>query len=132
MGTDMGRVLQALGRFAGAILILAGLGGCGESGEASQRLVDGNPDLGKVAILHYDCGVCHTIPGVRGAEGTVGPPLTDFGLRTYIAGVAPNRPGLLVRWIQDPPAIAPDTAMPNLGVSDEEARHIAAYLYTLR
>lgn len=116
------------------IALMLGVTACDGADEVpvAMRVVGGDPDKGAVAIARYDCGVCHVIPGIADADGTVGPPLTDFGHRTYIAGVVPNRPGNLTRWIQDPPRIAPDTAMPDLGVSDEDARHIAAYLYTLR
>jgi cytochrome c1 len=91
----------------------------------------GNADSGKVAIQTYGCGACHTIPGVRLATGTVGPPLFFWSRRTYIAGEVPNTPDYLVRWIEVPQAIEPGTAMPNLGVPEKAARDIAAYLYTL-
>jgi cytochrome c1 len=78
------------------------------------------------------CAACHVIPGVRGADGKVGPPLTGIGSRIMIAGQVPNTPDNLIRWIRDPQAIEPGTAMPNLGVSEPTARDIAAYLYTLR
>lgn len=95
------------------------------------RVAGGDPDRGATAIVAYGCGGCHTIPGIRSARGTVGPPLTDFATRGYVAGVLPNWPRHLVRWIVDPPAISPQTAMPALGVSEQESRDIAAYLYTL-
>ena len=71
------------------------------------------------------------IPGVPAAEGRVGPPLTDLADRTFIAGRLRNEPSALVRWIREPRAVDPNTAMPNLGVTDRDARDIAAYLYTL-
>ncbi len=40
----------------------------------------------------------------------------------------PNTPENLVRWIQQPEQIRPGTAMPNLGISEDDARDIAAYL----
>ena len=83
-------------------------------------------------IQDYGCAGCHTVPGVRGADGNVGPPLTRFGDRTYIAGVLRNTPANLVRWIREPQSVVPGNAMPNMGVSEAEARDIAAYLYTLR
>ena len=95
------------------------------------RVAGGDPERGAIAIAVYGCGGCHTIPGIRGARGTVGPPLTDFAVRGYVAGVRPNWPRHLVRWIVDPPAISPQTAMPALGVTEQESRDIAAYLYTL-
>lgn len=114
--------------------LLLGTAACGEADEVpvAMRIVGGDPGRGKELVARYDCVVCHQIPGIRGTTGAVGPSLTGFGLRGYIAGVKPNRPGFLTQWIRDPPSIAPNTAMPNLGVTEEEARHIAAYLYTLR
>jgi len=72
------------------------------------------------------------VPGVRQALGMVGPPLTTFGRRAYIAGEAPNTARSLIQWIMSPQSIEPGTAMPALGVSEAQARDIAAYLYTLR
>jgi cytochrome c len=69
---------------------------------------------------------------VPGADGLVGPPLAGIASRAYIGGVAPNTPENMVRWLMDPPALAPRTAMPNLGVAPSDARDMAAYLYTLR
>lgn len=92
----------------------------------------GNPQQGKQLIRSYGCGACHIIPGVRTARGLVGPPLYAFGSRTIIAGELPNTPPNLVRWIQNPKAVEPKTAMPDLGLSKEQATDIAAYLYTLR
>ena len=62
----------------------------------------------------------------------MGPDLAGFGRRAYIAGRLPNRPALLTQWLRNPTAVDPQTAMPDLGVSQEEALHMAAYLYTLR
>ena len=91
----------------------------------------GDPRHGWQLMQTYGCGTCHVIPGVVGAQGTVGPPLTDFGRRQYIAGTLPNTPDNLIHWLQDPQAIEPGTAMPGLGVTPAEARDMAAYLYTL-
>lgn len=115
-------------------VLLLGATACGEADEVpvAMRVVGGDPERGKELVARYDCVVCHRIPGIRGTTGAIGPSLTGFGLRGYIAGVKPNRPGFLTQWVRDPPSIAPNTAMPNLGVTEEEARHIAAYLYTLR
>ena len=66
------------------------------------------------------------------ARGTTGPALDAYGRRSYVAGVLPNYPDALVRWIVDPPAVKPGTAMPAMGVSAEDARHMAAYLYTIK
>jgi cytochrome c len=77
-------------------------------------------------------GTCHTIPGIYTARGVVGPPLYFFGRRTMVAGELPNTPENLVRWLRNPPGVEPGTAMPNLGLSDQQAQDIAAYLYTLQ
>lgn len=82
-------------------------------------------------VLH-GCGSCHEIPGISGARGSVGPSLDGFRHRAYVAGILPNEPGALVRWLVDPTVHAPQTAMPDLGLSENEARDMAAYLYTLR
>ncbi len=91
----------------------------------------GNAQRGKVAIRQYGCIACHTIQGVTGPDAWVGPPLRRFSERKYIAGVLSNTSKNLVRWIRNPQAVDPLTAMPALGVTDEHARDIAAYLYSL-
>lgn len=101
------------------------------SGDYRVRMY-GNPQRGKELIRSYDCGSCHTIPGIYTARGMVGPPLFFFGRRTMIAGELPNSPDNLVRWIQNPKAIEPGTAMPDLGISSDQAHDMAAYLLTLR
>ncbi len=97
-----------------------------------HRIPGAEAARGAAVIAAVGCGACHVVPGVRGARGTVGPPLTDFGRRGYIAGRLPNRPDNLVAWLLDPPAIDPETAMPRIGLGERDARDVAAYLYTLR
>jgi cytochrome c2 len=100
------------------------------NGAPSERSVpQGDAGQGKDWIVQYGCGSCHTIGGVPGADAKVGPPLTDFYERDYVAGLLPNTWENLTKWIQNPQHIKPGTAMPNLGVSESEARDIAAYLY---
>lgn len=79
----------------------------------------------------HGCAACHSIPGVRGASGVVGPPLGTMARRGFIAGQLPNRPDVLVAFLLDPPALVPRTGMPDTGLTREEALHIAAYLNTL-
>jgi cytochrome c1 len=100
--------------------------------EQAMALTGADPDGGPALMRHYGCVSCHTIPGVRGADATVGPPLTAMARRTYIAGVLPNNPANMVRWIVNAPSVDSLTAMPYLGVTAGDARTIAAYLYTLR
>jgi cytochrome c2 len=112
------------------LLLAAACGRAAADDSGASRI--GDPELGRVAIARYGCGSCHLVPGVRGADGMVGPPLIQWSRRAYIAGRLPNTPSDLVQWIVAPQAIEPGTAMPMLGVSVDEARDIAAYLYTLR
>ena len=94
----------------------------------------GEASLGRARIVEYGCAACHDFPEIRargGGGGLVAPPLTGFARRTFIAGRLPNSPENLVLWLRDPHAIDPQTAMPELGLTEKEARDVAAYLYTL-
>jgi cytochrome c1 len=121
--------LAWLGGLAAALVVAACSTPGGSSPGAEPRV--GNPDRGARLISDYGCGSCHVVPGVNGARGLVGPPLTDFGRRSYIAGVLPNNADNLQHWIRDPQSVVPGNAMPNLGVSAVDARDIAAYLLTI-
>jgi cytochrome c len=92
----------------------------------------GDAERGRKLLAQYQCGSCHTIPGVPSAGGQQAPSLQSFGLRSYIAGRVVNRAELLQRWISQPQALVPGTAMPSMGVSPDDARHMAAYLLELR
>jgi cytochrome c1 len=109
------------------------LSGCrNASGKTPDRVVEGgNAERGRATIVTYGCGSCHMIPGVPDAVGLVGPPLDHWAERRIIAGEVPNDPERLITWITVPQSIEPGTAMPNMGVTDGQARDIAAYLYTL-
>lgn len=115
------------------VLLLAGSFGCtgGRTVRAETVFTGGDASRGRQVILRKSCGSCHTIPGVEGAAGLVGPPLFFFGRRTYIAGQLPNSPGNLLRWIRSPQSVERGTAMPNLGLTEQEARDVTAYLYQL-
>lgn len=139
VGRWAGGALQLAARCAlrASVLLLVALlaTACGDEryhDEAVANMVGGNPHRGPQLIRSYGCNTCHTIAGVDGANGLVGPPLTGIAQRAYIAGVLPNAPENMVRWIENPKAVDSLTAMPVLGVSPADARDIAAYLYTLR
>ncbi|PZG02481.1 cytochrome C [Micromonospora deserti] len=83
-------------------------------------------------IEYYGCGTCHTVPGVRGADGLVGPPLAGIGDRSYLGGQLTNNAINMQRWIRDPQAVAPGTAMPSLGVTEADAQDLTAFLFTLK
>jgi cytochrome c len=117
----------------GAALVLA-MAACNRPNTRREaiQLTGGDPDRGTSAIGRYGCGSCHTIPGIRGANALVGPPLTRIASRSYLAGEIQNTPANMVRWIQHPQHIEKGTVMPEMGVTESDARDIAAYLYTLR
>jgi cytochrome c len=92
----------------------------------------GDPERGREAILRYGCQTCHSIPGIATANSFVGPPLDRWAERHYISGRFPNQPTHLIQFIRFPQAFKPGSAMPNLGVTDQDARDISAYLYTLQ
>ena len=126
----LSRILLALC----GLLLLGMLVACGAGGTAGslEYVSGGDADEGRRKIADVGCGSCHVIPGVPGADSTVGPPLTQWADRVYIAGALANEPENLVQWLLDPQAIEPGTAMPNLLLSEKDARDISAFLYTLR
>lgn len=97
----------------------------------ASNATGGNPDHGKAAILKYGCTACHTIDGVS-SEAVVGPPLTRMASRSYLAGNLENSASNMVRFIEHPREVHNDTAMPEMGVTDQDARDIAAYLYQFK
>jgi cytochrome c2 len=124
------------GVVAAALLLLLLLPGCERpralSAEEARAVVGGDPERGAQAFRQYGCGSCHTVDGVPGAAGLVGPPLGGIGARAYVAGVLTNTPENLARWIRSPQEVDSLTAMPDLGVTAGVARDIAAWLYTRR
>ena len=84
-------------------------------------LTGGNPDVGRDLAKRYGCAGRHTIPGVPGAQGKVGPSLEGLAARVYIGGVVTNSPEALIRWIEDPKSIDAKTAMPVTGISRNKA-----------
>jgi cytochrome c2 len=112
--------------------ILVTLAGCENSADATGVMkVAGNAEAGRAMIESIGCGTCHTIPGVAGADGLVGPPLIHLRHRVFIAGMLRNTPANMVTWITDPQSVVPGNAMPDMGLTPEQAQDIAAYLYTL-
>lgn len=113
------------------LLPLAWLAACDSGTPAPARVAGGEVNRGRLLLAQYQCGACHQIADVAAARGQLAPPLDGYGQRSYIAGSLPNTPETLVRWLVDPSALKPGTAMPAMGVSEEDARHMAAYLYSL-
>ena len=122
---NMTQVIKAALTVAAALTLTS----CGPEHGSSH---EGNAARGRELLERYSCNACHRISGVRDAIGTVGPPLDDVGSRVYIAGTIPNSTSNMARWIQSPQAYKPGTAMPNLNVTDADARDMTAYLDRLR
>jgi cytochrome c len=95
----------------------------------AELITGGHVDRGRVRFTAYGCGGCHSLTGVPGARGLVGPTLDGIGSRVMLGGRLENKPENLMRWIADPQGVSPGTAMPNLGVTPQDSRDIAALLY---
>ena len=124
-------LIRAMAHFVLYGLPWAALVACG-SENASPHVPGGSAGRGAAVMGESGCGGCHTIPGVTGASGMVGPPLNAWSRRSYIAGNLPNTPENLIRWVMDPHEVEPGTAMPDVGLEEQQARDVAAYLYTLQ
>ena len=95
----------------------------------AELITEGNVDRGRHLFTAYGCGGCHSLTGVPAARGLVGPTLDGIGSRVMLGGRLENTPQNLMRWIADPQAVAPGTAMPDLGVTPRDQRDLAAFLY---
>jgi cytochrome c1 len=100
--------------------------------ERAMQIVGGNPSEAAKAMVRYGCGACHEIPGLRMPGGLAAQPLNGIFERRYVGGTVENTPSNLVGWIVNPKAYNARTAMPLTGISESEARDVAAYLYSRR
>ncbi|GAA0867501.1 hypothetical protein GCM10009116_00590 [Brevundimonas basaltis] len=116
----------------GLACAVIGLAGCADKADQPRSLAGADPARGLVVIKRAGCASCHAVPGVRWPAGATAASLDGFGDRPLISGRLPNQPDTLVRFIRDAPSLDPQTAMPPMPVTEAEARHVAAYLYTLR
>jgi cytochrome c len=113
------------------VVLLLLVAGCRrELGYVEKTVPNGDAAAGYDAIVAHGCGACHTISGIPNAVSFVGPPLNQYEQRHYIAGNLPNTADNLIEWILNPQVVEPGTAMPNLNVTEIDARNIAAYLYS--
>lgn len=96
--------------------------------------------LGIMQDRNVNCGNCHTIAGVEGFVGTIGPDLTHFGGRTtFAAGILERNPANLREWLTDPQAVKPGNDMtigPGLtagrsALTEDEIDALIAYLESL-
>lgn len=103
------------------VLCLLGLAACSQQRDYSTAR----------ALIGSRCAACHTVPGVEGATGLVGPPLAGIAKREIIAGRLPNTPANLRHFLQHPQSVVPGGGMPELGLTPKQSAVIADYLYTL-
>ena len=116
------------------LIVMLALGAMIVARGASAADADSGPGdarHGAKLIAQSGCGACHTISGIANARGLVGPPLDNIGARTIIAGILPNTADNMRRWLQSPQSIVPGNAMPNIGLSADDAADITAYLEAL-
>ena len=76
--------------------------GVGAAKSEAEALTGASVARGKSAIARYGCGGCHSIPGIEGAQATVGPPLDNIAVRGYLVGYLSNTLVNMVMWIQHP------------------------------
>lgn len=98
--------------------------------DTAQAMTQGDPTRAPPIMRRFGCSGCHEIPGISGADGKVGGSLSDIRKRVYVGGVLTNTSDNLVQWIVSPQTFSPRTAMPVTGISEAEARDVAAYLYS--
>jgi cytochrome c oxidase subunit 2 len=120
----------------------------GTSSTAAATTADNAPKVGVDPVLDAaagaglfvtkGCSGCHTINGLAGANGKVGPNLTHLQARTRFAGaIFELNEKNLRRWLRDPPGMKPmnptnGQGMPNLGLNEDEITQLIAYLETLK
>jgi cytochrome c2 len=102
----------------------------GDLRERAAAITGGDPARGEAMFIQYGCGSCHGLKHVRKASGAVGPPLDGIAVRAMLAGRLDNSPENLQSWIRNPQRVSPGTAMPDLNVSERDARDLSAFLYT--
>ena len=100
-----------------------------QRGAVATAMTGGDARLAPGIFRRYGCTGCHAIPGVAGADGKVGGELRSLRQRVYIGDGLNNTPDNLIRWIVSPTHFSRQSAMPATGITEAEARHVAAYLY---
>jgi cytochrome c2 len=100
---------------------------------AAAQLVAGDPERGRALVPQYACNACHIIPGTTGPQGSLAPTLAGLASRPTISyGAVQNTPANLRQFIQNPSSLNPQSAMPPIGLPDNDAQDITAFLVTLR
>ncbi len=88
---------------------------------------------GEKLFAQKGCIGCHSLVAVNPPKGLIGPNLANVGARTWIAaGTLQNTDENLTRWIRNPQQWKQGVLMPNLGVTEDEAKALVAFLRTHR
>ncbi len=88
---------------------------------------------GQKLFLTKGCVGCHSLQASNAPKGMIGPNLANVGARTWIAaGTLPNTDENLTRWIRNPQQWKQGVVMPNLGITEDEAKALVAFLRTHR
>jgi cytochrome c len=118
-----------------ALLVLLTTAVACNRGEAAKNTPPaiGDSSRGPQLAAQYGCNVCHAIPGVDGPQGSLGPSLQGLASRPAISmGAVQNTPANLVRFIQNPAALNPQSSMPPMAIPESDAKDLVAYLLTLK
>lgn len=93
---------------------------------------------GAGVFIQRGCNACHTVRGLPGAVGVIGPDLTHLASRTTIASaLLDNTPENLAKWLRDPLTVKPENTMARDGpmyngtaapLSEAEISHLVAFL----
>ena len=126
LGSTVGGIVVA----AVMLAALQGPGGTAAAGGKGVEAANIPAGPGRELFTARTCHTCHAVAGL--STGTVGPELTHVGSHAQIAGTVPMSKENLVKWIMDPPALKPGTAMPKLGVSEADAAALADWLLLLK
>ena len=117
-----------IGGMAAAVF---GLTSCGSGVDERHPMPGSEAGRGRDLIVRVGCAACHVIPGIDWPQGKVGPSLEGFAARPLVAGRLRNEPETLARYIRNAPDFTPRSGMPPMPLTEQEARDVAAYLYTL-
>lgn len=116
---------------AALVLVITGCGLLTSSQDARVEETGGNIARGEDLVRQNGCMACHSIPGMGSVHDGYGPDLDGFANRRLIGGSAENRPDVLIQFLMSPQSVIPGSGMPTIGLTEEEARDIATWLYTL-
>ena len=106
--------------------------------EPAPWLATADAARGRELLDVKGCGLCHRITGAAPLPGAMLPAGVTVSDMARAVRLAPDlrftrdrwTPSSLVAWLVDPQRVKADTLMPTMGLTEGEARSIAAYLLT--